>query len=409
MEKSIPVLWWNRTVVTADGRAHTLPADGDSVLNFCAFATTLNAPALRIFYASATLEHFSTPCPKGTRATLQRALSPRYPALDNPLIAWAAHTVRVHASGASTLLYIEQQPQLARLRAALEERGIALEAVFPLLVLVEAAPPMNERDKPTLAVLHTDEAAAVYWTTPGADRHAAFFDGPTARERMLEELVTGFSAFEGKTTPVFTVVNLGTAPVDLTGVAQPPAKLLSAAEFLAHADRVSARDVHNLLPLQPRWSLDHLCHAAALGFFLGTLALAGNYLVTLRAAQADVALQHSQEHALAEENARLRANQIRIAQSAASLAEVAIARPVKRQFLEALNRARPPQISIRSVSLNETTWTITAYAHEGVNAEKGPYQSFLAAFEKSGGWTIARESRKPAINQPEFSLSGTIP
>ena len=409
MEKGLSVLWWNHTVVTSDGQATTLPADGDPVLHFCAFAANLNVPALRVFYASENLEHFPTPCPKGTRSTLQRALSPRYPALENPLMAWAAHAVRVHPSGASTLLYIEQQPRLLRLRVALAERGIVLEAVFPLLVLVEAAPPMNESEKPTLAVLHTDEAAAVYWITPAGDRHAAFFDGPTARERMLEELVTGISAFEGKTAPVFTVVNVGTAVVDLTGIAQPPAKILSAVEFLAHADRVPARDVHNLLPPQPRWSLDLLCHAAALLFFLGTLALVGNYLIALRSAQADLALQHSQEHALAEQNARFRANQGRIAQSAALIDEVAIARPLKRQFLEALNRARPPQISIRSVSLNEATWTVAGYAHEGVNAEKGPYQSFLAAFEKSGGWTIGPDSRKAVISQPEFMWSGTIP
>ena len=409
MEKCLSVLWWHHTVVTSAGHASMLPADGDPALSFCAFAANLNTPALRVFYASENLEHFSTPCPKGTRSTLQRALSPRYPALENPSIAWAAHSVRVHPSGASTLLYIEQQPRLLRLRAALAERGVTLEAVFPILVLAEAAPPMNESEKPTLAVLHTDEAAAVYWITPGGDRHAAFFDGPTARERMLEEVVTGVSAFEGKTTPVFTVVNAGTTAVDLTGVATPPAKILSAAEFLAHANRVAAREVHNLLPLQPRWSFDLLCHAAALLFFIGTLAFVGHYLIALRSAQADVALQHSQEHALADQNARFRANQVRIAQSAALMDEVTIARPLKRQFLEALNRARPPQISIRSVSLNEATWTIAGYAHEGVNAEKGPYQSFLAAFEKSGSWTIGAESRKPVINQPEFTWSGTIP
>lgn len=409
MERSTPVLWWNNTVVTAGGLVSTLATDGDPVPHFCAFAENLKAPVLRIFYASPKLEHFSTACPKGTRSTLQRALSPRYPALENPRIAWAAHTVRVHASGASTLLYLEQQPLLSQLRGALEERGVRLEAVFPLLVLVEAAPPMNERDKPTLAVLHTDEAAAVYWTTPGGDRHAAFFDGPTARERMLEELVTGFSAFEGKTRPVFSVVNLGTAPVDLTGVTQSPGRILSAADFLAHADHVAARDMHNLLPALPRWSIDPICRAAALGFFLGTLALAGSHLLALRSAQSELALQQSEERAVARENARLRTNQMRITLTAALLNEVTVAHPVKREFLEALHRARPPQISIRSVSLHESTWTITGYAHEGVNVEKGPYQSFLAALEKSGSWTIGPASRKPIIGQPEFTLSGTLP
>ena len=103
----------------------------------------------------------------------------------------------------------------AELRAALDERGITLEAVFPLLVLAEANPPLNQQSEPALALLHTDEAAAVYWISPEGDRHASFFDGPTARERVLQELITGFAAFAGQSPPVFAVVNAGATPLPL--------------------------------------------------------------------------------------------------------------------------------------------------------------------------------------------------
>jgi hypothetical protein len=410
MAGPLPILWWNNTVIAAgspEPARTTLAQDGDSVLAFCAFVEGLAPKAIRLFYYSADLEHLTTTCPKGSRQTIRKALSPRFSALADPTTAWAAHKVRTHAAGTTTLLYIEPAARLARVRAALEGRGIVLEAVFPLLALLEESPPASQLDKPVIALLHADDAAAVYWRTAEGDRHALFFDGATARERAIRELVTAFSIF--RTAPNFTVVDAASAPIDRETIGQKPSKVFSAAEFLAHAGALQASEVSNFLPPERFFTSDRICHAAALVLFFAAAAIIGTYLTALHAAQANLALQRAEAAALESQNARLRTNKARLDATRAVMDEAAVASPVKLRLLETLNRARPAQISIRSVVLNESTWTVAGTAHEGVGLEKGPYQSFLANFSKGEGWTIGPDSRAAALKEPDFTLNGTIP
>ena len=408
MPVALPVLWWNGTVIAGPSRT-LLPAEGDTVLSFCAFIEGLSpAPkAIRLFYHSPTLEHLATTCPKGNRRTIQKALGHRFPALTDPTTTWAAHRVRTSASGTTTILYIEEEPVLSRLRSALDDLGIELEAAFPVLALLEAAPTANRIDRPTIALLHTDEAAAVYWRTAEGDRHAAFFDGATTRERAIRELVTGLSVF--KAPPSFVVVNLGSSPIDLGSVAPKEAKTLSAEEFLSNAQALGVREVCSFLPPPNLFTADRVCHVAALVLFLAAATLTATYLASIRAAQANLTLLGSEERELQEENARLRANKAHIEEVEAVLRDVSIAPRVKVPFLEALGRARPMQISIRSVTLNEATWTLTGTAHEGVGVEKGPFKAFLANFRKNEGWTLGPDSETPALRAPDFTLNGSIP
>jgi len=405
----LPILWWNNTVIAAgspEPATMTLAQDGDSVLAFCAFVEGLSSKRVHLFYYSPDLEHLTTTCPKGSRQTIRKALSPRFSALADPTTAWAAHRVRTNAAGTTTLLYIEPAARLARVRAALDDRGIVLEAVFPLLALLEEVPPASQLDKPVIAFLHADEAAAVYWRTPEGDRHALFFDGPTARERAVRELVTAFSIF--RAAPIFTVVSAGSAPIDLEAIPQKPAKIFSAGEFLAHAGALQAREVSNFLPPESLFTSDRLCHAAALVLFFTATAAIGTYIAALHTAEANLAFQRTEAATLESDAARLRANKARLNATEAVLDEAVVATPVKLRFIEALNRARPAQISIRSVVLNEATWTIAGTAHEGVGLEKGPYQSFFANFSKSDGWTISPGS-EAVLRNADFTLNGTIP
>ena len=410
MAGPLPILWWNNTVIAADSpepARTTLAQDGDSVLAFCSFVEGLGPKAIRLFYYSPDLEHLTTTCPKGNRQTIRKALSPRFSALTDPTTAWAAHKVRTNAAGTTTLLYIEPAARIARVRAALDDRGIVLEAVFPLLSLLEEAPPANQLDKPVIAFLQADEAAAVYWRTPEGDRHALFFDGPTARERAIRELVTAFSIF--RAAPIFAVVNAASTPIDPETISQKPAKIFSAGEFLAHAGALQAGDVSNFLPPERLFTSDRICHAAALVLLVTGATMIGTYLTALHAAQANLTLQRSEAAALEGQNARLRANKARIDAIEAVLSETTVASPVKLRFLETLNRSRPAQISIRTVILNDSTWSVAATAHEGVGQEKGPYQSFLANFTKGDGWTINPESRIATLKDADFTLNGTIP
>lgn len=406
----LPIIWWNSTVIVAGSpqpvRA-TLPKEGDDILAFCAFAEGLGAKAIRLCYHSPHLEHLTTTCPKGSRETIRKALSPRFPALADPTTAWAAHRIRTGAAGTTTLLYIEPAPRLARMRAALEERGIFLEAAFPLLALLEVSPPASQLDSSVIALLQADEAAAVYWRTPEGDRHALFFDGPTARDRATHELVTAFSIF--RTAPIFAVVDMGSVSADLAALEPKPAKVFTPEEFLGHAEALSAAEVSNFLPPAGLFTADRICQAAALLLFFIAAVTCGTYLVSLRAARTSLAIQRSEAAGLEKDSAHLQANRTRIEATDAVLAAAVVARPVKLQFLEALNRARPASISIRSVVLNEATWSVAGKAHEGVGLEKGPYQSFLANFSKRGAWTINTDSEAAVLKEPDFALNGTIP
>jgi hypothetical protein len=136
------------------------------------------------------------------------------------------------------------------------------------------------------------------------------------------------------------------------------------------------------------------------------LTAAGAYVAAMRTARTGIILQRIEEDKLDASNAQLKENEARITIAKAILDRIAIASPVKRQFLEALNRARPAQVSIRTVTLNESTWTVTGTVHEGGGLENGPYQSFLASFAKYEGWTIGKNV---ILHEHDFTLNGTIP
>ncbi|XAE59429.1 hypothetical protein OH491_27370 (plasmid) [Termitidicoccus mucosus] len=110
------------------------PSDGRGQhFAFCGFLEGLSPTpkAIRLFYATSTLEVVATPCPKtGDRQLMQRCWA-EIRRDQNPATAWSAHKPRTTGSGAATVLYIEQQPRLQRLRSILQDRGITLDAAFP--------------------------------------------------------------------------------------------------------------------------------------------------------------------------------------------------------------------------------------------------------------------------------------
>lgn len=415
MRTAVPIIWWNHTViVTVEGRAlaRQLPEGSDSAETFTDFVRALEpAPrSIRIFYHSPALEHFSSPCPNGSRRTIQRALSHRTPILDDPDTVWAAHAVGT-VPGGNTLLYVEPDRRLPKIRAVLEKEGIRVEAALPLLVLIEEASGKKESGKARVVLATSDSAAAVFWVTAAGDRHAAFFDGPTARERISRELVEGFSIF--KTHPSFLGIHCGSKPFDLNrwvegGTPQKPSEIVTVDELLVEASAIGRHEVCNFLPTANRLTGDHLCHAAALALLFAATVSGATYLSGVRAARANVAAQLAEEQRLGREIEHLRMNQEAMTSDQAVIAEAGSAPALKLRFLEALNRARPIQISIESAVLNESSWTVVGRVHEGAGLDKGPFQSFLAALQKDSRWAIASDLHAPSAQDPEFMLSGTF-
>jgi hypothetical protein len=416
MSANISVLWWDNTLVAANSEGEPasllLPLDGDALQAFCSFieGLTPTPKIIRLFYAAPTLNYVVARCPpKATRTVMRDVLKTNYPVLENPDTAWAVHKVS-NPKATSTVLYIEQEPpRLQRLRAMLAGRGINLIAAFPLLTLVEETPQFSEATKPTLALLHTAEACAVFWTNATGERHAAFFQGETAIKRATTEVQNGFSIFEGQTVSSFIVINAGGPPFDTAELPQKPAKVYSTGEFLQLGNEISPRELSNLLPPPSRLSSNYLCSAAAIILF-GLAALNGlNYMAAVRAAQADLALQKAQEQQLTTEISTLQSNKTHIDQMQAMLNEVAPPSTVKSSFLDALGHGRPLQITFHSATVNESTWTVTGTIHEGIGVEKGPFEAFIRQFSKAGPWTLGPDSQATVLKMPDFTLNGTFP
>jgi hypothetical protein len=419
---STPVLWWDNTIVAAASITHpmstVLPSDGDSIYAFCGFLEGLSPTpkAIRLIYTASTLETVTTPCPKtGDRNLMQKVLGPKFEAIKNPGTAWAAHKPRTTGSGAATVLYIEQQPRLQRLRSVLQDRGIELEAAFPLTSLIDLAPEAVVA-KPLIALLHSDEGAAVAWTTPEGDRHTAFFRGENAGERTMQELATGFAAFAGKAEPVFIAVNASSQPMDEAVLPRKPNKYYNVAEFIALNGRLTPRDLLNLLPPPPSLTIDTAIFAVVLVVAGIALFQGFGYLSALHTARTSRRAQESQEAQLAKDNERFGANKAQFDRQQAVLDECQIAPQVKTKFIEAVGRARPQQITIRSMTLNEQSWSIAGTLHQGAAAKPSPLDAFISQLGQNASWTI-NAGDKPAVPKQtpgsdqrpvEFTITGVF-
>lgn len=417
MSDAAIIVWWNQTAIAAGGESPAsvrLAADEEGLLALCDFIAELpeRPKAVRLFCHSSSVEHLSTACPRGTRKVIGTALSHRIPALQEEGVMWAAHDVRPGPDGTATLIYVEPNDRLRRLQQMLAERGIHLEAAFPLLCLVEECALAADRAQPRIAVVAAGAESAVFWVTPAGERHATFFDGATASERTKRELVDGFAIF--KKQPRFTVISANpddSKLADTIAAEAPhePDRIAPLSELVASARSLSPKILGNYLPPGPPFTLNHLCYAAAVGFiFAGVLCLS-SYRNTVRALHAaQQAQQEDLSHVQFRIN-RLRENKTHIDDMNAVLREAILAPPTKLLFLEALNRARPPQITIRSLNLGENSWVVTAVIHDGANLDKGPAPSFVASLRKDGSWTISTDHVLPTLNGQEFTISGTFP
>ena len=414
MTAPLPVLLWDNLMVAPSGQGPPrlgLLEACDSVSACCAFleALTPTPRAIRLFYQGPSLESVPTPCPRhASRRILRQVLGSKFPALAVPTTPWAAHPPLPAGAGAVTLLYVAQTAFLVQLQAALAGRQIRLEGVYPVFALVETEAVFQPPGTPAMAVLLAAPGAGLFWLTPGGDRHVAFFTGPTAGERLAQAIATGLSIFEGRSRPPLLVLNALPAPPDPALLPPPPLQQRSLGDFLAASSTRPLPALANLLPAPSRLFPTVLAHAAAGLLFLATLWLGQHYLAARQQARLNLAEQQRQLTTLAAEVAHLEANQAKIEQGEAFLAELSGGPRQKGKFLSALGRLRPHQLTLSALTLNETTWSLRGVLHEGVNEEHGSYAAFHQAFFKDAEWTPGPDSRSPRPGAAEFTLSGSF-
>ncbi len=416
MSTACPILLWDHLAVAAPGQGPPVIATleaCDSIPAFCTFldGLTPGPRSIRLFYQGPSLEAMPTSCPRNSsRRLLRQVLGAKFPALAVPHTPWAVHPPRpAGTAGATTLLYVAQNAFLVQLQAALAGRQIRLESVHPVFTLVETEPAFASPGAAALAVLHASHGTGVFWLAPSGDRHAAFFTGPTAGERLQQAVDTGLALFEGRPRPPLLVLNASLQPPDPALLPPGPVVPLSVGAFLAASSARPLPAVTNLLPAPAPWWPAALAHSAAALVLLTTLLLGQHYLAARQQARVNLAYQQAQLRTLTAEVAHLEANRARIERAELFLAEISGGACHKGRFLAALGRLRPPQLTLEAVTLNESSWNIRGVLHEGAGDEHGPYATFHQAFFKDAPWLPGPDSRSLRPAAPEFSLNGSFP
>jgi hypothetical protein len=365
--------------------------------------------AIRILYGSPTLNQRVTTCTKGSREDVRQGLVENFGALSRPETAWATHKIHLRAGGteAGTIVYMEESDTLAILRSMLEEIGVRLEGVFPILTALEALPAIGNRPVPVVALLRAGFGAIVFWATAAGYRNVRVFQSEVSEADLNAELTDAFAAIEEKERLSFLVLDVTGAPLPLDGFGVSP-KEIKIDDLLKTAETLEARGLSNLLPPSRKVRPDLILYALGALLFIGGLIGWGSYETQLHRNESDIAAQKQEAARIASENDRFLANMRRIEKAEAVLDEASVAPPKKLKFLHALNSARPVAISIRSVTMTERKWVVSGYIHEGFQDPTGPFRTFLKNLAEGNDWELSAETKATVQKTQDFTITGVF-
>lgn len=411
MSQPTTVLWWRQLAIalTDSGPVSVdLENAPDSILAVASFLQEL-APApktIRLVYEAQDLEHVFTTCPKAARETLRKTLAPNFPALGAPTATWAAQRITTSETGNTTIIHIDRNGHVARLRSALEERGIRIVNAHALPSLLDCTD-ATSRPGACVALIATDNDALVYWQTSDGQRHLSNFPGAEGREHAIADLYSAFSLHPHGTAVPFLVVNHGDNPIALDTVPAKPTANLTLADFLEATPKLAKNELANLFPPSAPVSADTVALLASCIFLMAAAACAISYFGDLTEARNNKDRQRQEEQKITKLIESATATKTAIEKINGELAVYAAPRPLKVKFLSFLSRSRPQQVTLRSVNFDGNHWTITGILHQGVGVDKGPFQTWLAAFDASTEWGLDPTQNR-AADSALFTLNGTF-
>jgi hypothetical protein len=411
---AVPVFLWDNHVAVP-GAAFTPLAvseeGGDWLTAFrdCIEQMEPKPSAIRILYGSPTLNQKVTACTKGSREDVRQGLVENFAALSRPETAWAAHKVHLRSGGtdATTILYTEESDSLAILRSMLEEIGVRLEGVFPILTALEALPAIGNRAVPVVALLRSKFSAMVFWATASGHRSVRVFHSEASDAELNEELADSFATIEDKDRLTFLVMDVTGDPLTLESHGVTP-KDLGVEDLLQAVKALDAKGLSNLLPPSRKLRMDAILYGLSVLLVIGGFFGWGSYEMQVRKNDSDLAAQKAEGARIRTENDRLLANERRIERAQAVLDEASIAPTVKLKFLHALNAARPVAISIRSVTMTDRKWVVAGFIHEGLQQENGPFQTFLKNLAESKDWELSQETKATLQKTQDFTITGVF-
>lgn len=396
------VLLWGERWWLGDSPEPLALADTEEAARVLAARLGPKHPRLRLIYQPDILATASTPCPKGSRATLAEALSSSFPAIAATGHAWSYEPILRKGDSFATLLYFEREPRLHTLLARLGAQGITVETAWPLATFLYALPDeWSESGATTVAAVSSDRICAYRHPADG-ERRIATWAGEDAVDQFGAWL--GEILEENPDEPILLVGDPAVAPVldDHAALNQRRnVKWLPLTEALGRGVALPGRHPAQFLPPIPI----SIPQCAVLAAGVALLALTGwcgatyaRNIVAWRTAGAD---REIRKQALRAEVAHLQANASEISLLRQTLSHTDRRLPAA-ALLAKIAATIPGQAACDTLSATGTGFAL--HGHLAPSAPAGLGEAWRARLTDPA-WTVDFKSGRDGA----FTLSGTFP
>jgi len=322
---------------------------------------------LRVIYQPDDFTTVPVTCPNANRATLSLALAEEHPAVGHPGLVWGYEPILPAGESFNTLLHYETRPALFALVQQLEEKGFAVDSVWPLPTWLTALPPdLTDSGAVTILALHTDRFC-IYRHSAAGGRTVQMGQGNGA----LANLATLLRPMVAE-NPAEFILCVPTDDAIIAKVEEIMALeanhvigIYSIQEALAKPAPLPLRHPAQLLPPVPRFTASRVVSAITLLLFLGALAGAGGYAYTWFRARTAVEARAVARQQLQGEVEHLRVNRAEISSLHVEIAALSQHSPRVSEFLRKVATTVPPEVVVTTLKVTADAFTAGGWARPG--------------------------------------------
>lgn len=321
---------------------------------------------LRLIYQPEDLVTVTVSCPDTNRATLALALAQEHPAVGHPGLVWSYEPILPAGETYGTLLHHETRPALFALVHGLEERGFAVESVWPMATWLNALPPdLTESGAITVFALHSDRFCLYRHSAAGV-RSVHSGQGSGAQKALLELLRPVASENPGE-----FVLCVATDPELMAAVEERVALagghavgIFTLPEALARSAVLPPGHPAQMLPPVPRFSAPRLVNAATLLLFLGALVGGAVHMHAWNRNHAAELGRLEQRRQLEGDIEHRRANRVRIASLQSEVAALRRTTPSVCSVLRNVAATIPAEVVVTALYVTRKTYEVNGWSKE---------------------------------------------
>jgi hypothetical protein len=332
-------------------------------------------------------------------------LAAKSAAINNPRIAWAVQPFFATTGLTNTILYHETTPRLFSFRQALKDRGIACDLITPLPCLARGLTGFDPNN-PAICVFHTLERTLILHGNKSGVLELTSVPSDLAR---VEEAIAGITALYDPATPPF----FSSCAIDQSLFTNRNSRFahtpISLSDLFQAFTNHKSDDRQNFVAPPRGLHLDLPCYAVAACFSLVFLCSAGFYLASYISLSRSNEFARASEDRLTKDIATSRANKKRYEDATAILDELKHPAPTRAKFLDALGTCRQTYarpVTVRSINIQDATWTISGVLHEGVGSEKSSLHSLMQHFLENNPWSCDANQLPATFPSQDFTISG---